>query len=54
MWNFENMKIRITYFSWDIITNQNDNIFLPVGSIFHNFFIRKKLTQTPIFKIFKH
>jgi len=53
--NFENMQIRIMYYFWGIITNQNNNVFLSVGlMIFPNFIKRIKLTQKPALEIFQH
>jgi len=53
--NFENMQTRIMFYFWDIITNQNNNVFLSVGLIiFPNFIKRIKLTQKPVLEIFQH
>jgi len=49
------MQKRIMYYFSDIITKQNDNIFLSVGlMIFPNLIKRIKLTQKPALEIFQH
>jgi len=49
------MQIRIMYYFWDTITNQNNNVYLSVGLlIFPNLIKRIKLTQNPVLEIFQH